>query len=100
MEWVNINEEICFIFLIFRLLKSLEEADYDFEKNNPNWNIVLEIRIDVGSGKKVSFEEKNNKILKCFRESKFKTLLKSLSSATESQIFTLKRSQGLYFDIV
>ena len=65
MEWVNINEEICFIFLIFRLLKSLEEADYDFEKNNPNWNIFLEIRIDVGSGKKVSFEEKNNKILKC-----------------------------------
>ena len=81
-------------------MNSLEQADYDFEKNNPNWNIILEIRIDVGGGKKVSFEEKSKKILKCFRESKFKTLLKSLSSATESKIFTLKRSQGLYYDIV
>ena len=61
MEWVNIDEENCFIYLIFRLLKSLEEADYDFEKNNPNWNIILEIRIDVGGGKKVSFEKKNYK---------------------------------------
>ena len=60
MEWVNIDEETCFIYLVFRLLKSLEEADYDFEKNNPNWNIILEIRIDVGGGKKVSFEKKYN----------------------------------------
>ena len=45
------------------MLKSLEEADYDFKKNNPNWNIILEIRIDVGGGKKVAFKNsKNNQI--------------------------------------
>ena len=55
------DQQTYFTMLIFfRLLKSLEEADYNFEKNNPNWNIILEIRIDVGGGKKVAFE--NSKI--------------------------------------
>ena len=40
---------------IFRLLKSLEVADYGFEKNNPHWRLILEIRIDVGGGEKVTF---------------------------------------------
>ena len=51
------------MLIFFRLLKSLEEADYNFEKNNPNWNIILEIRIDVGGGGKVAFENsKNNQL--------------------------------------
>ena len=53
-----------------------------------------------GAEKRFHSKKKAKKILKSFRESKFKTLLKSLSSAMESKIFTLKRSQGLYFDIV
>ena len=56
------------IWYFFRLLKSLEEADYDFEKNNPNWNIILEIRIDVGGGKKVAFKNsKNNQLNQIFK---------------------------------
>ena len=38
---------------LFRLLRSIEEADYNFQRNNPHWNLVLEIRIDVGSHKLV-----------------------------------------------
>ena len=30
------------------------EADYNFDVNNPKWNIVLEIRIDNGGGEKVN----------------------------------------------
>ena len=38
---------------LFRLLRSIEEADYNFQRNNPHWNLILEIRIDVGSHKLV-----------------------------------------------
>ena len=33
---------------LYRLLKSLENSDYSFGRNNPNWNIILEIRVDGG----------------------------------------------------
>ena len=36
-------------YSVSRLLKSINEADYDFEEN-PNWRLILEIRIDVGGG--------------------------------------------------
>ena len=63
----TINKLILILYDIFRLLKSLEEADYDFKKNNPNWNIILEIRIDVGGGEKVAFEDsKNNQLTQIF----------------------------------
>ena len=32
----------------------IKNADYSFEKNNPNWNLTLDIRIDVGAGEKVT----------------------------------------------
>ena len=31
----------------------VKNADYSFKKNNPNWNLTLDIRIDVGAGEKV-----------------------------------------------
>ena len=33
-----------------RLLDSNENSDYNFTRNNPNWNLVLEIRVDGGGG--------------------------------------------------
>ena len=33
-----------------RLLDSIENSDYNFTRNNPNWNLVLEIRVDGGGG--------------------------------------------------
>ena len=38
--------------LTFYLL--LQTADYSFTKNNPNWDLVLDIRIDVGGGEEVN----------------------------------------------
>jgi len=35
---------------LHRLLRSLEDSHYNFPKNNPNWNVVLEIRVDGGGG--------------------------------------------------
>ena len=31
---------------LLRLLTSLENSDYSFSRNNPNWRLILEIRID------------------------------------------------------
>ena len=33
---------------------TVKNADYSFKKNNPNWNLTLDIRIDVGAGEKVT----------------------------------------------
>ena len=37
----------------------LQTADYNFTKNNPNWDLVLDFKIDVGGG-----EEVNKKVLR------------------------------------
>ena len=34
-----------------RLLTSLERSDYNFVRNNPGWDLVVEIRVDGGGGK-------------------------------------------------
>ena len=39
----------------------LQTADYNFAKNNPNWDLVLDFKIDVGGG-----EEVNKKVLRTF----------------------------------
>ena len=36
-----------------QLKRSIEEADYSFVPNNPKWDLILHIRIDVGGGKEV-----------------------------------------------
>ena len=33
---------------LLRLLRSLETSDYTFVKNNPFWDILVEIRVDGG----------------------------------------------------
>ena len=43
-----------------RLLKSLEMADYNFSHNNPEWRIILEIRIDGGGGRDVRYQHTTN----------------------------------------
>ena len=48
-----------------RLLNSLENSDYGFSKNNPNWDLVLEIRIDGGG------EEEGEATKKIARDFKF-----------------------------
>ena len=35
---------------LLRLLRSLETSDYTFVKNNPFWDILVEIRVDGGGG--------------------------------------------------
>ena len=32
----------------------LQTADYSFTKNNPNWDLVLDFRIDVDGGEEVN----------------------------------------------
>ena len=39
---------------LLRLLTSLENSDYNFSRNNPNWRLILEIRIDGGGGREVT----------------------------------------------
>ena len=34
-----------------RLLSSLERSDYSFVRNNPWWDLLVEIRVDGGGGK-------------------------------------------------
>ena len=31
-----------------------QTADYSFTKNNPNWDLVLDIKIDIGGGEEVN----------------------------------------------
>ena len=38
---------------LHRLLKSLENSDYNFTHNNPSWRLILEIRVDGGGGEEV-----------------------------------------------
>ena len=33
-----------------RLLSSLERSDYSFVRNNPGWDLLVEIRVDGGGG--------------------------------------------------
>ena len=33
-----------------RLLSSLERSDYSFVRNNPGWDMLVEIRVDGGGG--------------------------------------------------
>ena len=37
-----------------QIIFCLQTADYSFTKNNPNWDLVLDIRIDVGGGEEVN----------------------------------------------
>ena len=41
-----------------RLLNSLERSDYSFSRNNPHWRLILEIRVDGGGGREVTFEDR------------------------------------------
>ena len=34
-----------------RLLASLDRSDYNFKRNNPGWNLIVEVKIDGGGGK-------------------------------------------------
>ena len=36
------------------IVTTVQNADYSFKNNNPNWNLTLDIRIDVGGGEKVN----------------------------------------------
>ena len=42
---------------LLRLLRSIETSDYSFCDNNPNWKLILEIKIDRG-GDKVKQDKK------------------------------------------
>ena len=33
---------------LLRLLNSLEKSEYNFVEENPNWKLLLEIRVDGG----------------------------------------------------
>lgn len=47
----------------------LQTADYSFTKNNPNWDLVLDIKIDIGGGEEVNIlyiASKNKIIVKNF----------------------------------
>ena len=35
---------------LLRLLNSLEQSEYNFVEGNPNWQLLLEIRVDGGGG--------------------------------------------------
>ena len=37
---------------LLRLISSLENSDYNFAKNNPSWELLVEVRVDGGGGKK------------------------------------------------
>ena len=47
-----------------RLLNSLEQSEYNFVEGNPNWQLLLEIRVDGGwGGSDLVFAKKNSKKL-------------------------------------
>ena len=64
---------------LHRLLTSLEKSHYNFTENNPNWNIVLEIRVDGGGG------EEGNWVKNVARNFKFSHGTKTLVVSDSNQ---------------
>ena len=48
-----------------RLLSSLERSDYSFVRNNPGWNLLVEIRVDGGGGQEGEEVKRISKEWRC-----------------------------------